>query len=683
MRSKLLLSVREPTLVALLLVQQSGAHAADVAPASKSSAGEVFTLGQITVTSGVEDEAAIGTTSVGAEQLHDLDKAGLADALNLIPGVASTAGSGSRNETLISVRGFDRWQVPLLLDGIRLYLPADNRIDFDRFLTPDLSEIQVSKGYVSVLNGPDGMGGAINLVTRKPTQALEGEVRSSLALANNGQINGNTSYGSLGSRRDKFYFQLGAEQRDVNRWRVSEGFSPTRAEDGGDRDHSDKKDKRVNAKFGLTPNAQDEYSLNFVKQEGEKHGVGAVTGTSTISTRDWPKWDTWSAYWLSHTAIGEKSQVETKAYYNKFQNDLVAYTNVSLAARSWTSHYNDYAEGLGLEFSTDLLPRQTLKTAANFRRDHHTEWQVTDTTGFSEPDQVTSEDVFSLAIEDTFHLSKTLDLTAAISRDKRRTSEAQEYANSVLFDQPRADSQATNYQAAAIYRLNDVSKLHASVSERTRFPTMLERFSSRFGGAISNPGLKPERARNLEIGAEMRLAAGLKGELNLFHSEVKDSIQSVSIRYSGATYSQSQNVGKASFQGVELSLTGEASPQLIYSTSYSYINTKLTNPSDPAARLTTTPLHKALAYLKWSPADALSIIPSVSYASSRWSTAAVGTGYVKTSDYALLGVKVEYRLSPGWDVSLSGHNLMDSNYQEADGYPQQGRNFLLATRYRF
>jgi iron complex outermembrane receptor protein len=103
---------------------------------------------------------ALATDTLDAQQLQDFSKDGLADALNLVPGVASTAGSGRRNEALISVRGFDRWQVPLLMDGIRLYLPADNRIDFDRFLTPDLAEIQVSKGYVSVLNGPDGMGGA-------------------------------------------------------------------------------------------------------------------------------------------------------------------------------------------------------------------------------------------------------------------------------------------------------------------------------------------------------------------------------------------------------------------------------------------------------------------------------------------------------------------------------------------
>lgn len=43
------------------------------------------------------------------------------------------------------MRGFDRFQVPLSIDGVRVYLPADNRIDYGRFLTPDVAEVQVAK----------------------------------------------------------------------------------------------------------------------------------------------------------------------------------------------------------------------------------------------------------------------------------------------------------------------------------------------------------------------------------------------------------------------------------------------------------------------------------------------------------------------------------------------------------
>ena len=65
--------------------------------------------------------------------------------MGILPGVTMTNTGGSRNEKDILVRGFDRFRVPLYEDGVRIYLPYDNRLDFGRFLTPDLSEVQVAK----------------------------------------------------------------------------------------------------------------------------------------------------------------------------------------------------------------------------------------------------------------------------------------------------------------------------------------------------------------------------------------------------------------------------------------------------------------------------------------------------------------------------------------------------------
>ncbi|MDR2260957.1 MAG: TonB-dependent receptor, partial [Azoarcus sp.] len=528
-------------------------------PAARAAAPEpaegVFTLGEITVTATAESETSpLAPDTLDSEQLQDFSREGLVESLNLMPGVSTTPGAGSRNEALISVRGFNRWQVPLLLDGIRLYLPADNRIDFDRFLTPDLAEIQVSKGYVSVLNGPDGMGGAINLVTRKPVKPFEAELRASAAFSNDGDYNGYTAYANAGARREAFYVQGGIEQRDVRGWYLSGGFKPTVAEDGGKRDHTSKRDWRANLKAGFTPNATDEYSLNFVKQRGEKHAIGAVDGASTVSTWDWPVWDVWSLYWLSHTQLGTKSYLKTRAYYNKFQNDLVAYTNVSLDTKSWTSYYDDDAYGASIEFGGDPIAGHTLKGALHWRRDNHTEWQKTHATGFVEPRQDTNEDVFSLAVEETWHVTPRFDLVLGLSRDARFTDKAEEYASDARFDQPTADKWATNYQAAAIWRYRGGGAVHFAVSDRTRFPTMFERFSSRFGGAVSNPWLRPERARNVELGIRDRIVPRVAGSAVIFHNKVDDAIESVRLAppHPYAGQSQSQNIGEIIYKGIEL-----------------------------------------------------------------------------------------------------------------------------------
>ena len=676
-------------LCAALACQTSAARADEPENVPAPQNEKIFTLGQITVSGHTENETSpLTPDKLDSEQLNDFNRDGLTEALNIVPGVNISPGSGARNEADINVRGFNRWRVPLLLDGIRIYLPADNRIDFDRFITPDLAEIQISKGYVSVLNGPDGMGGAINLVTRKPTKRIEGELRGGASFSNNGHYNGNMLYGSAGTKQETFYLQASVEQRDVRSWSLSDDFKPTAHENGGRRDHTAKKDWRANLKLGFTPNATDEYSLNFVKQEGEKHRAFSVDEAEPATVWDWPKWDVWSLYWLSKTQLGAKSHVKTRAYFNKFDNDLVATqaSNPSNANQNWTSRYDDSAYGASIEAGTDLIEGHTIKAALHWRRDEHKESnKYPPTVGNpAEPWQKTDEDVFSAALEETWHVVPALDLVFGLSRDARKTARAEEYASGAKFGQPTADSWATNYQAAAIWRYRDSGSAHFAVSDRTRFPTMFERFSSRFLGAISNPWLKPERARNIELGIKDRIVPGLSGNAVIFYNEVDDAIMSV--RYLApspyAGQSQSRNVGTAYYSGIELGITATPAGNLEIGANYTYLDTNIHNPGDPSDRLDCTPRHKGFLYAKWNATPKLTVIPALELSDNRWAGAS-GGAYVKTGAYELLSLKLAYQLTRQWEVSLTGRNLLDKNYEYTPGYPQEGRNYLLSTRVQF
>jgi outer membrane receptor for Fe3+-dicitrate len=149
----------------------------------------------------------------------------LDQAVNLVPGVvANFDANGRRNESDIFVRGFGRQQVPLMVDGVRIYLPADNRLDFARFLTADVAAIQIQKGYASVLDGPGAMGGTINLVTMKPTKAFEGE--GAISAAGRG-VEGWNAYAVVGSRQPRYYAQGSVAESDRNSWSLSDEYRPT------------------------------------------------------------------------------------------------------------------------------------------------------------------------------------------------------------------------------------------------------------------------------------------------------------------------------------------------------------------------------------------------------------------------------------------------------------------------
>ena len=248
--------------------QQAAASGATVPGTSGSAQTGMFSLGGINL---------LGGTYITSDQTWYFAKPTLDEALSLAPGVNSSDGGSSRNERLIYVRGFDREQVPLMIDGVRIYMPYDNRLDFSDFVTPDISEIQIAKGYVSVLDGPGAIGGAINLVTKRPTKELEVEVGSSMTFARDGSYEGFSSYGSVGTRQKYWYMLATGTIYDRKGWMLSEYYQPATpagatasSQGAGWRDNSQKEDWRVSAKVGITPNATDEYALSVIHQSPRK-----------------------------------------------------------------------------------------------------------------------------------------------------------------------------------------------------------------------------------------------------------------------------------------------------------------------------------------------------------------------------------------------------------------------------
>ena len=88
----------------------------------------IFTLGEVVVTG--EKNKTI-SNSLSAQTLQDFAKNDVSKALNMLPGVSLSA-VGPRNEAMVYVRGFDLRQVPLLIDGIPVYVPYDGYVDLAR-----------------------------------------------------------------------------------------------------------------------------------------------------------------------------------------------------------------------------------------------------------------------------------------------------------------------------------------------------------------------------------------------------------------------------------------------------------------------------------------------------------------------------------------------------------------------
>jgi iron complex outermembrane recepter protein len=468
----------------------------------------------------------------------------------------------------------------------------------------------------------------------------------------------------------------------------------TAMEDGGRRNGSDNEDSRFNVKVGFTPNDIDEYSISYTAQTGEKGAPLHVYNNPPNPPNSfwrWPTWNIGNLYWLSSTQLGSDDQLtlKTKLFFNTYENSLFAYDDATYTTQSlngrFQSFYDDEGYGGSVEIGTRLGENNTFGAAFHYRRDEHTEYNDNRPTAPQrtiEPLQKTDEETWSIAVENTFAATDSLDLVAGLSHDENDLSKAQEFsATAGLFEYPTGGSDANNVQGAAYWEYATNRHLRGLISSRTRFPTIFERFSTRFGTAIPNPNLEPEQAVNYEIGWSAQLSGGLDLSTALFYADVEDMIQTVVV-VPTPQQTQTQNVGDGEFYGIELGVRAQLADSLGIAVNYTHLERELNDPLQPNFEVVGAPDDAAFVAFIYEPTSKLTITPSLELASDRWSDV-TGGGYVRTGDYSLLNLQAQYRGSDTWEIAAGATNLTDENFELAQGYPEVGRNVYVRLRLSF
>jgi iron complex outermembrane receptor protein len=294
---------------------------------------------------------------------------------------------------------------------------------------------------------------------------------------------------------------------------------------------------------------------------------------------------------------------------------------------------------------------------------------------------------------------------------------------------PKPYSDAWNWQTAAIYRYSETGSVHTDVSSRTRFPTLFDRYSTRFDNKNPDPNVDPERATNYEIGVSDTFLPHVKVSSAIFYSQIDDSIQNAFT----AANSKNAIVGispDGHYYGAELSADWDVTPTLRIGGNYTYTERSLdflgaaddlpaattgaVRNAVAATELEGLPRHKGFVYLAWKATDKLTLTPNVEIASDRaalvtscYSTL-VSTGgtnptpisstngncgkttatdilpnYINIGAYALVNFQAEYAFDGNTSLAIGGTNLLDENYELADGFPEPGRQFFANLRARF
>lgn len=588
--------------VALTQTTESGAEteklpveAEVTSSAPQASASEAPTVLEplVITASGHEQEIKHAPASISVvthDQLEALPYNEVTDALQEIPGVSVTTGTGRSND--ISIRGMDPKYTLILVDGKRLNSRETRTGGGGTGNTDGVSEggqlppletierIEVIRGPMSSLYGSDAMGGVINVITKRIGDRWTGSVRTDgTAQLTSGYSN------SLGSN----FYTSGPLIADRLGLQISGSYSE-RAEDSRTGGSPERTDQSLSAK--LAWKVSDDHNLLFevsrYEQETTSTPGKSAELTDSLSERDQER----MVYSVSHSANWGPMTSESYVQYEDATNNSVNGTN-TLGEKQ--------IENLTGQTSFIIpLDRHTFNVGAFYRNQKLTDPNnaLGDSSAPSGK-KATGADHSNWALfaDDEWRIFNTFALTGGLRMD----------------DDELYGAHWTPRIYGVYTPLSNLT-VKAGLAYGFRAPDLRQTLedwgqTSRGGNLYGNPNLDPETSRTYEIGFIYEFSSGIEFGLTAYQTDFEDKIMRVRCtgtglwcETAGTNYTTYDNVDEAQIRGLEMTLD----VPLTESLSVKFTGTLLDSEIDDArynrhGSLNDLPEKQASLSLNWRP----------------------------------------------------------------------------------
>jgi iron complex outermembrane receptor protein len=671
-----------------------GGIAADETEGKPSDYDEVYRLPEAEVSAERDTPEMITREEMDRDGSNDLW-----EAVRYTPGVI-LSGGGRRNESNFSVRGFGSDSVPVYVDGIPLANPYRGEGDSARVLSGDLESVEIEKGYSSELLGANAIGGMVLLRTAKPREPFEVSLKTALTLDSIGHYADSTNVLNLGTRLDYFYAKGVVQYRDTDHFRLPARFeaAPYNPQQPGDRLWSDSRDFKLTLIAGTTPLPDLDVWVTYVYQNAAKGVSPPDTVTREYAIWDWPVWKRWSAS-LNGTYRAGPFSAEALFYFDKYDNRLDEYYNMKafeLGIHAPHSDYDEYSLGGRLKGGWDINSWNRIQAAVTYKKEDHRGLRGNIANENMTEEMRVNEDTWSAGAEYSVNPWMPLTLKAGLGFDALIPHEYWNQENEYLkllaadyFIVKTRNMFLYTWQAGIFYAITPEHELHLTYARKNHFPTMAQRYSTRFGTTLPNPHLGPEKANHFELGYRMNLShpGNVVSALNLnaacYYSVVAGKIVNVELpnpHYPSASVDYARNLDKTGFWGFELSPEIGLRDWLNAGLAFSFNKYTIDHSQSGVKVLTYYPQFTFNGYMVIKPVRMISIIPRVEYTGSRY---ADSEGTSELERYFLFHLKVSADI--GRFVSISGgiENIFDTYYEIRQYAPLAGRTFSAALTLKY
>lgn len=672
---------------------QEAATATDKKDYEAFDLGELYVKGEKLATA----QDVTDVVQITQEEIRATNAKTAAEALQYATGVVVS--TGRKDEPNIMIHGLDQSRALILIDGVPYYETYYGKLDLNQIPVENIARIDIEKGVSSVLWGPNGLAGVINIITKKPTDKPSLDV-----LLEAGEYEAYRASVSHGMKVGKFGYWLNYSHIEQEGWYLSRSFDrqvgtitrqvgrnkyPTYTviENGGVRDNADYRQDAVWAKFGFEPTPFSEYYLNFHYITREKGSPASIVDNTVFDTRPKfsnlarrPDYDTWGIDLSGQQKITEAITLKGKVFYHHHLDAYDSYSDADFENRIAHSNYKDYLLGTSLLGEARLGSQDTLRAGFTYAKESHE-----DRDDAYLPFQEYISYTGSVSVENEFRPTKELSLIAGVGYNWFEVTKAKQYVKNSAGDftgwkdgEEPDDSQVTP-MAGATYTFSDGTKLFGSLARKVRFPTLFQLYSSKGG----NPNLEAEKSWNSVLGASRSIGPYVRAEINLFRYDIEDFIDN----YDPQHLSQNENFASIVIQGFEVYADIFPAKDVTLRLGYTFNNAEDKSDGALTHHVRNVPKHEIDASLKF-------IIPGINiktdltgrYVSQTYGQLPyVGNvkPIVKNSDYTVFDIRLAKEIARNFEIYWMIKNLFDKDYAPEYGFPAPGRNMYLGMRASF
>lgn len=604
------------------------------------------------------DQVGSSITVITRQEIQEQNYQTLPEVLRNVPGLSVVQNGPQGALTAVFTRGSNSNHTLILLNGRPIADPStpNGAFNFAHLPLFNVEQIEVLRGPASALYGSKAIGGVINIITRKgegdPTFSGQVEVGTRNTL--NSVLNANGALGGIGY--------------DLTLSRLaSDGFSvtPPAYRPFGAGSESDGY-RNLSGSLGLSADLSDTLSASFFgaivdtrfDNDPSPEDPNAREKTRQVILNGALSGSFFDGFWQPTLSIG---------YVDYDRNDK----NSPDARYDGHSDVDNDGWSLSAELQNDLIldEQNRLSLGVAFERESFSSSGATQFDSFPPfPPFVLTQD--SDAERDTIGVY-------AIHRFQWDDSFF--LTSAVRFDAPEETENAVTFTIAPSYTFHQTgTTIRGSVGTAYKAPSLYELYGyspdSTGSAFYGNPDLDPERSFGWEIGFDQRL---FEDRLTLgatyFYNDIEDAIVTV---YTPTFDSTTVNNQDLKAQGAEVYLDIRPIESVRLRLDYTYTHTEMEDTGKQALR---RPKHSFGGSLAIDITDRLWVTGNFNAIGGRRDVGFYG-GTVTPKAYTVVNAAIGYEMFDGVTLYARAENLLDQDYQPADGFAGPGLRLLVGLR---